>query len=1065
MSSGGQIAGAVVGGIVGFIVAGPLGALQGAAFGAGIGAALDPPKGPTIHGPRLSDLSVQTSTYGSFLPRFYGTAPAHGNVFWLEGGKLKEVVRKKKSGGKGGGGGQTTKTYTYYATFAIGLGEGPIAGVRRIWCRDKLIYNAGSDDLETIIASNKNAKGWRLYLGTDDQLPDPRIEAEKGVGNTPAYRGTAYIVFDDFELTKYNNSLEGAQFKFEVVTESSYTISSGEDELPFLASWSCVANGGGKFIALSPSQQNAATSIDGREWSTVLLPTVASWSSIAHNGEFFCGISKAGPSIRSYDGKTWSQHAMPRGEQYVDLAVKGADVCAISQNSTYTAVTSDGETWAEGNFPSSRNWSSVASGLGKYVAIAKNSNVCATSTDGIAWVEFNLPISSAWVGIAFNGEKFIAVSETVGAPFAISDDGESWSTVSSPGLHIWRAIAASQSIGSLVFVVSDAGDAEDEISTIAYSHDLASWQTAEIPQENWADIVCAFGAVYGIAPGLKSFYAIPTLLSASGHLDEILNREMLYSRLIEVSDIDTSLLSGVVVKGYRVQGGTIRASLENLQSVFPFDVRQHGYQLQCVPRGGASVATIPHEHLGSTSGESAAEVLRQSREMDSQLPASTHLKFWDADREYANGEEYADRPGTEAVNRVDREVPIVLTATEAARAADVLQQLPWLERTAFELELPPTYGDLEPADVITVTTPGSTYLLRLTEINDSSDMVRKCKAKPAGAAIYNSVAVGGGGNTPPQTISLAGPSLFLPLDIPLVDEVSQTAPGFVGVMTGYNGSWPGAIAVRSADGGQTFEDIQAFPGKATVGVSQNALADHAGYLISSATLTLSVISGELESITQDQLLTGYNYAAYGVDGRWEIVRFRDATLNANGTYTLSGFVRGDKGTEWATGLHQVGDYFVLLDDPDNAFIGMSIQSIGLDRIYRGVTSGASLDDADDVTFSYDGVNLEPLSAVNVTGARDGSQNFTGSFYRRSRLSSTWWTNGVQAPVGETTEAYEIDVMNGSSVVRTISSSTTSFSYTAAQQTTDFGSAQASITFRIYQLSEVVGRGYVREVTL
>ncbi len=58
---------------------------------------------PETEGPRLEDLSVQTSTYGTDIPRLYGTVAMSGNLIWLENGKLKEVVKKKKSGGKGGG--------------------------------------------------------------------------------------------------------------------------------------------------------------------------------------------------------------------------------------------------------------------------------------------------------------------------------------------------------------------------------------------------------------------------------------------------------------------------------------------------------------------------------------------------------------------------------------------------------------------------------------------------------------------------------------------------------------------------------------------------------------------------------------------------------------------------------------------------------------------------------------------------------------------------------------------------------------------------------------------------
>ena len=136
MSSAGQIVGGIVGAVVGFYVGGPGGAVTGAQMGMMAGGYIDPPKGPTIKGPRLSDLSAQTSTYGSPIPRIYGTVATHGNVIWLQGNQLTERVRKEKQGGKGGGGGATVKTYSYYATFAVGLADvsktGPIQRVRRI---------------------------------------------------------------------------------------------------------------------------------------------------------------------------------------------------------------------------------------------------------------------------------------------------------------------------------------------------------------------------------------------------------------------------------------------------------------------------------------------------------------------------------------------------------------------------------------------------------------------------------------------------------------------------------------------------------------------------------------------------------------------------------------------------------------------------------------------------------------------------------------------------------------------------------------------------------------------
>ena len=218
MSSAGQVVGGVVGAVAGFFLGGgPTGALYGAQIGMMAGGYLDPPKGPTINGPRLDDLSIQTSTYGAVIPRAYGTITVNGNVFWLENNALKETVTKKKSGGKGGGSKTTTRTYTYSATFAVGLCKGPIVGVRRIWIGPDLIYDAGSSDPATIAASNDAAAGFRVYTGTDTQLPDDRMQATLGAANTPAWRGLAYIVFYDLQLARYANSLMGAQVSVEVV--------------------------------------------------------------------------------------------------------------------------------------------------------------------------------------------------------------------------------------------------------------------------------------------------------------------------------------------------------------------------------------------------------------------------------------------------------------------------------------------------------------------------------------------------------------------------------------------------------------------------------------------------------------------------------------------------------------------------------------------------------------------------------------------------------------------------------------------------------------------------------
>ena len=69
----GQWVGTIVGAVIGFWTGGTSYVALGAAVGGAIGGAIDPPKGPKIVGPRLSDLSVQTASYGAPIPRVYGT--------------------------------------------------------------------------------------------------------------------------------------------------------------------------------------------------------------------------------------------------------------------------------------------------------------------------------------------------------------------------------------------------------------------------------------------------------------------------------------------------------------------------------------------------------------------------------------------------------------------------------------------------------------------------------------------------------------------------------------------------------------------------------------------------------------------------------------------------------------------------------------------------------------------------------------------------------------------------------------------------------------------------------
>ena len=183
---------------VGTLVGGPLGGALSALAGRLIDqTVLFRPK--DREGPRLTDLAVQSSQYGSMFPHVHGRARIAGTVIWAT--DLKER-RIREGGGKGRPG---TTRYSYSVSFAVALSARPIQGVGRIWAEGNLLR--GADGVFT------SDTGFRLYTGHGDQLRDPLIASAEGVDQAPAYRGLAYAVFEDMALEEFGNRIPSLTFE------------------------------------------------------------------------------------------------------------------------------------------------------------------------------------------------------------------------------------------------------------------------------------------------------------------------------------------------------------------------------------------------------------------------------------------------------------------------------------------------------------------------------------------------------------------------------------------------------------------------------------------------------------------------------------------------------------------------------------------------------------------------------------------------------------------------------------------------------------------------------------
>jgi hypothetical protein len=174
--------------------------------GAAVGNLLFPASGQDsrVEGPRLGDLTVTSSAYGAPVAIAYGTIRLAGNLIWSSGISERQNVSRTRAGGKGGGGAtQTAVSYAYYASLPIAFAEGAAEDVLRIWADGKLLYDKSG-------ASPEVAKGglrFRFHPGSENQLPDPLIEAHVGEGRAPAHRGLCTIVFEDLPLADVGNRI------------------------------------------------------------------------------------------------------------------------------------------------------------------------------------------------------------------------------------------------------------------------------------------------------------------------------------------------------------------------------------------------------------------------------------------------------------------------------------------------------------------------------------------------------------------------------------------------------------------------------------------------------------------------------------------------------------------------------------------------------------------------------------------------------------------------------------------------------------------------------------------
>lgn len=398
---------------------------------------------------------------------------------------------------------------------------------------------------------------------------------------------------------------------------------------------------------------------------------------------------------------------------------------------------------------------------------------------------------------------------------------------------------------------------------------------------------------------------------------------------LDESDLDTGEIAELV-PGYQLgRQTTVRSALEPLAQAFFFDAVESDDRLALRMRGREPVATIDAQDL-LPMDERIGEAWRERRTQELELLERLSVVHIEQDADYGQGTQSAKRVSASSVagstgsrHQLSLQLPIVLDATTAKRIAERTLVAAWLERSAYEAQLPPDWLALEPTDVIDVVFPsGSRFRTRLTRVDVGADYTLALQGVSETTASFVSSAIAdtGQGRLPPAVAGDAATRLIF-VDLPLLrdaDDTGGSASRAYYLMAGYGApGWPGAAIYWSADSTSWTQAGRALS-EAAWGAAANALGSPASPFstdeINSLTIFVTTGGEQLESVSQEAMLAGAN-AALLLKGKGEpeIVQFRDVTLNPDGSYTLSGLLRGRRGTDVFADGHQAGELFVLLD--------------------------------------------------------------------------------------------------------------------------------------------------------
>lgn len=570
-------------------------------------------------------------------------------------------------------------------------------------------------------------------------------------------------------------------------------------------------------------------------------------------------------------------------------------------------------------------------------------------------------------------------------------------------------------------------------------------------------------------------------------------QRMLTEGGLSVSQMALDPLYSIGLRGYGWASGTdIKSIIEEMKRLYLFDLVESDGMIVAIQRGsddnglGEPVETIPQNALGSSS-EDASDFWQETRTQEAELPFAVSLAYMNWEQDYETGTARSQRisnpyPTMFSRQQLAIEMNVVMTPKEAKVQANKILYTQWTERTKHTSSLPWAYLELDPADVFNVTmNDGRSYIDRLhrTEVGADYSISIESFSQDAGAYDnWEEITNADGGSGTGTSVLDDAPQVALPfiINTPLLRDVDDTGGSFslyyVGIGNGSPDTFKGAGLYRSTnnldydviDSGATDVEWGTVIGKLPKPPAGAFALDWKTQL----TILPAVSWFDVDPITFDDLWAGGNACLVGN----EVIQFRDAVENEDGTWTLSNLLRGRRGTEYATDNHVAGERFIFLNADTITMQGDLINARGQARFFKGVGRGKSLQDAPVLQIAYEPRDLMPYAPNDIRRHFVTGDDIEIVWSRRGRYGGNMQDGTGEVPLTEKSERYEAYVLNApfsgdlsrgappTNYLRRYDTTTPTCTYRKDEQDIDgFAPLSSTLHIVVYQLSDSVGRGF------